>query len=501
MDDGHDAVRVLFVDYGGVGTTVRAAVHEIDGISIEATDGADVLKRLDHEDVDIVILPESLPDLPVDVVCRRLVVDRGEHPPIVIGEVVGAPMIQCPADVSVSDLADRIERAYRKRRLGQAVERHERVERALIRVADEVVDASTPTAALQRLADELRSVGAYRYILVGKCTPGADSIDVAEPIHRSLSPEELASLLGALDRSFVASALESGDVTVANVSDNGSSLVAIPLSIGGRARGIVVVGTDPDEAPDGSERALLARIGRLGGLALGRVAAEDPDIDRGRAIVRMLNHEIRNILQAATLSLSSAREEGDPEALDSLEEALQSIESVLGAGMELASGDTVASTQPVDIEARAEKVWRTIRTPGAELDIVKPVTVEADPTLVERLLTNLLSNAVDHGGSEVTVRIGGLSTGGFYVEDDGSGIPFNERDAIFEWGYTTSERGMGVGLSIVKSITDAHEWSLSVSSSTDGGARFEVKTDESNSTETDRNGGYAGRETGFIFGG
>jgi signal transduction histidine kinase len=55
----------------------------------------------------------------------------------------------------------------------------------------------------------------------------------------------------------------------------------------------------------------------------------------------------------------------------------------------------------------------------------------------------------------VTVRVGQLPEG-FYVEDNGPGIPENEREQVFGYGHTTSEEGTGFGLSIVATIADAH---------------------------------------------
>ena len=89
------------------------------------------------------------------------------------------------------------------------------------------------------------------------------------------------------------------------------------------------------------------------------------------------------------------------------------------------------------------------------------------------MFENLFRNAVEHGGADVTVTVGKLDSG-FYIEDDGSGIPSSERDDIFETSYSGSEAGTGFGLSIVKRIVTAHGWAIRVTDGTDGGARFEI---------------------------
>jgi len=75
--------------------------------------------------------------------------------------------------------------------------------------------------------------------------------------------------------------------------------------------------------------------------------------------------------------------------------------------------------------------------------------------------------------SDVMVTVGVL-TDGFYVEDDGPGIPPDRRDRVFDSGYTSAEDGTGLGLNIVERIVEAHGWEIAVTEGHDGGARFEI---------------------------
>ena len=61
-----------------------------------------------------------------------------------------------------------------------------------------------------------------------------------------------------------------------------------------------------------------------------------------------------------------------------------------------------------------------------------------------------------------------------HVADDGVGIPVDDRDDIFERGYSTARDGTGLGLRIAAQIADAHGWEIRVTDSDDGGARFDV---------------------------
>jgi signal transduction histidine kinase len=60
------------------------------------------------------------------------------------------------------------------------------------------------------------------------------------------------------------------------------------------------------------------------------------------------------------------------------------------------------------------------------------------------------------------------------VADDGPGIPADEREAVFDAGYSTAEEGNGFGLRIVDQVVAAHGWEIAVTESADGGARFEI---------------------------
>jgi len=115
--------------------------------------------------------------------------------------------------------------------------------------------------------------------------------------------------------------------------------------------------------------------------------------------------------------------------------------------------------------------WRHVATGDAEL-VVEGGTFEADPDRILQLFENLVRNRVEHGGDTLTVRVG-VEDGTLYVEDDGEGIPEDERDDVLESGYTTNQDGTGLGLSVVTQIADAHGWSVTVTESEAGGARFE----------------------------
>jgi signal transduction histidine kinase len=79
-------------------------------------------------------------------------------------------------------------------------------------------------------------------------------------------------------------------------------------------------------------------------------------------------------------------------------------------------------------------------------------------------------------GSTVTIIVG-AGEGGFYVADDGPGIPAGKRDVVFEPGYSTRADGTGLGLAIVERIVTAHGWDLTLTTGAAGGVRFEIEVE------------------------
>jgi len=188
----------------------------------------------------------------------------------------------------------------------------------------------------------------------------------------------------------------------------------------------------------------------------------------------VVSHDLRNPLNVADLRLELAMEECDSAHLDDVAGALDRMETLIDDLLTLARVEKeIDEKEPVDLAALGQQCWKTVETREARLAVETGRTIRADSTRLQQLLENLIRNAVEHGASDVTVTIGDLD-GGFFVADDGPGIPPDEREAVFESGHTTKEDGTGFGLSIVRDIAEAHGWTVAVTESEDGGARFEI---------------------------
>ncbi len=196
--------------------------------------------------------------------------------------------------------------------------------------------------------------------------------------------------------------------------------------------------------------------------------------ERLEEFARVVSHDLRNPLNVAIGRLELAQEENPPEHLEPLGDSLERMEDLIDDLMALATaGEDISDMEPVDIETVATSSWRTVETKEASLVVDTEATIVADRSRLHQLFENLMRNAVEHGGPRVTVTIGGIE-GGFYVEDDGPGIPEADREHVLEAGFSTSTDGTGSGLHIVKQIADGHDWELELSDSATGGARFEV---------------------------
>ena len=147
----------------------------------------------------------------------------------------------------------------------------------------------------------------------------------------------------------------------------------------------------------------------------------------------------------------------------------------------LARGEsTITDPERVDLETVATEAWGYVDTASATLTVTDPVpTVAGDGSRLTQLFENLFRNAIEHGGEDVTVTVGQLQgDDGFYIEDDGDGIPQEKREEVFKHGVTSNEGWTGFGLSIVADIAKAHGWTASVVDGSDDGARFEFAVAE-----------------------
>jgi len=259
---------------------------------------------------------------------------------------------------------------------------------------------------------------------------------------------------------------------------------------------------------------------------------ELPAVDQVSSVI---SHDLRNPLDIAKAHLTAARETGDPEHFESVADAHDRMERIIRDVLTLTRGeDVVDPSNQVSIATAAMDAWQSVDTNEAVLDIVGSLpTVTADADRVRRVFENLFRNSVEHNTTDsrtrsndsaergstgdqvqsgdsvnrdsdalppnthseggpgiqdqsldrseetapegsVTITVGALEDG-FYVADDGTGIPTDKWETVFKPGHSTMNGGTGLGLAIVEQIIVAHDWQITLTTADCGGARFEIR--------------------------
>ncbi len=212
--------------------------------------------------------------------------------------------------------------------------------------------------------------------------------------------------------------------------------------------------------------------------------------DRLEEFVSAVSHDLRNPLDIANgyLDLIEAElaDEADlgtvAEHVETVDDAVDRMVAIVEDTLTLArQGRTVDEFEELSLAAIARRSWEGVDTADASLEVPGDRGLLADGDRLRQVFENLYRNAVEHAGEGVTVVVGPTDRG-FYVADDGPGIPREEREQVFEHGYTTDD-GTGFGLAIVERIVDAHGWSIDVGEGDRGGARFDVVVDRDGAGE------------------
>lgn len=212
-----------------------------------------------------------------------------------------------------------------------------------------------------------------------------------------------------------------------------------------------------------------------------------------------VSHELRTPITAirGQLEVALFTAETPEQYRESIINAMEDIEklsSIVRALLLLSqaeSGQLVLQKAPLDLAEVVTDLVDQFQIPAEEKDVKLTASleacapVEADRTQIERLLSNLLSNAVKYTpkGGSVRVVVGPAREPGWTklsVEDTGVGIPAENLPHIFDRFYrvrnaqTNTIQGLGLGLSFVAWIVEAHGGRIDVASNSGVGTRFTV---------------------------
>ena len=240
-----------------------------------------------------------------------------------------------------------------------------------------------------------------------------------------------------------------------------------------------------------------------------RGAELERQVDRLEEFASVVSHDLRSPLTVAkgNMELIGDNESVDEELIAHIEFAHDRMSEIIEDSLALArGGNEVTDPEPVELSEIATQAWQTVGGDDETLTLTTGMRLDADPERLLRLLENLFRNAIEHAGgdsnesgepvaaglpddygnnepsasvlTDLSITVGELADEpGFYVADNGDGIPADEREEVFEAGVSGAKMGSGLGLAIVRRIAQAHGWTVSVTDADGGGARFEFRTD------------------------
>jgi two-component system, OmpR family, osmolarity sensor histidine kinase EnvZ len=198
-----------------------------------------------------------------------------------------------------------------------------------------------------------------------------------------------------------------------------------------------------------------------------------------------ISHDLRTPLTRMRLSLEMLREKHDPKLIDGLCKDLETMDRIIGQTLALSRDLETREEQTVDLVALIEQIIADAGR-GEDTDIrwtgsAPTCTRTINPVALQRILSNLIENAVRHGnGSRVEVTLHCAPTVTIRVKDRGPGIPSEELEAVFrpfhrlDSSRSAQTGGSGLGLAVVRQLAKANRWKVSLHPREGGGTEARV---------------------------
>jgi two-component system, OmpR family, sensor histidine kinase TctE len=202
----------------------------------------------------------------------------------------------------------------------------------------------------------------------------------------------------------------------------------------------------------------------------------DEEYERQRRFIASAAHELRTPIAILRVKIEAAEDAGTRRLTTDVDRLANLAEQLL----DLQRLDAVRNDELIDLSALVRHVAADLaplliaadRTIEVAIDDLTPV--RGDVGAIKRVVTNLVQNAIEHGGRHVSIRVLGSA---FEVEDDGPGIPVEERERVFEPFHRLRPRstGTGLGLNLVRQVVERHGGHVSILGAPGGGTIVRVE--------------------------
>jgi two-component system OmpR family sensor kinase len=240
-------------------------------------------------------------------------------------------------------------------------------------------------------------------------------------------------------------------------------------------------------APSASIYPLAERMNHMAGRIEGLLAAQ-------KSLLHAVSHELRTPIARLEFALELLRDAAQDPALDkrinAMEGDVAELNSLVNELLAMAKLERQPGLQAVsiDVDAMLRQCADEIETrdggPTLKLTLDGKIgSVQGDERLLARAIGNLLRNALKYANGQIILSASRLADGRleFVIEDDGPGIPAEERARIFEPFYRLDRSrdrasgGFGLGLSIAQQAIKLHDGTIEIDQGTLGGARFRIR--------------------------
>lgn len=218
-----------------------------------------------------------------------------------------------------------------------------------------------------------------------------------------------------------------------------------------------------------------------------RKRLEAEQIAAWREIARRLAHEIKNPLTPIQLTVQQLRDKypGDDAAYQKLvadctEIVTEEVENLRALVQEFADFARMPSLllAPKDLNSIVTDVVRLYPDARIQQNLSPNLPIlQLDIEQIRRVLINLIENGIDAAGEKAKITIQTHLNEGeicLCVQDNGPGVPQEERQRIFQPYISSKDSGMGLGLAVVRGIIEDHRGHISVTDAPDGGAQFDI---------------------------